>query len=112
MPMTPAGWRLVPVEATEEQEHAAAEVSLTFARAIHSSSIPAAEVYSAMVAAAPDPLQDEPLVEMAARTAYDAYYESLIGCCEPSWDELPESHRERMRQCQKAVLALFRGEGT
>lgn len=36
------------------------------------------------------------MIEKAARAQYEHYMEGLIGCCEPSWSDLPDSHKLRM----------------
>ncbi len=55
--------------------------------------------------ALPRPAVDEGAVERATLAAYDAFFEGQIGCCEPSWDELPDSHKDRMRRSIRAALA-------
>ena len=42
-------------------------------------------------------------IEAAAKAAYKNWTEP-VQCCEPTWDELPESHKQRLYDCQKAAL--------
>lgn len=43
-----------------------------------------------------------------ARVTYEAFIESVADL-EPSWAELPESHRERLREATKAGLLALNG---
>lgn len=83
--MTPAGWRLVPVEPTDKMTDAG---SFCGGVPIH----PA--VWAAMVAAAPDPLMDGGLVDCAAIEI-----------------ALARHRGGTIHDQARAVLALFRGEG-
>lgn len=96
--MTPAGWRLVPVEPTDEITDAG---SFCGGVPIH----PA--VWASMLAAAVDPLQDERLIELVARTAY----EDMRAPHEWNWPNEDEHIRSGYIGTARAVLALFRGEG-
>jgi len=87
--MTPTGWRLVPVNPVE-QMHCGTNV------------------WQSLLAAAPDPLQDERLVELVARTAY----EDMRAPHEWNWPNEDEHIRAGYIGTARAVLALFRGEGT
>jgi len=42
-------------------------------------------------------------LEIAAKAAYDEWISPVIGV-ESSWEELPESHRSRMVESQRAAL--------
>ena len=44
------------------------------------------------------------IVEAMARAAYENYMDGLIGCCELSWTGLPQDHRDRMIESQRAAL--------
>ena len=48
------------------------------------------------------------IIEKGAKAAYEKYNEGLIGCCEPSWDELPEDFKDRLRETTKAFIAAIR----
>lgn len=43
-------------------------------------------------------------LEKAARAAYEKWIEDVRDL-EPSWDELPQSHRDRLIACQRAVIS-------
>ena len=47
-------------------------------------------------------------VERVTRAAYERYLEGLIGCCEPPWDMLPQSHRDNLMGAQRAAIAAMR----
>lgn len=44
------------------------------------------------------------MIKKVARAIYDKYFENLIGCCEPSRDELKESHKLRLLESAKASI--------
>ncbi len=48
------------------------------------------------------------LVERATVASYERYFEGLIGCCEPSWDQLPQEHRDRLMDAQRAAISAMR----
>jgi hypothetical protein len=72
--------------------------------------------HRALIVRALRALDEEPsagAVERAAAAMYADYFEGLIGCCEPAWGDLPESHRDRCRRAMRAALAAARdGAGT
>lgn len=47
-------------------------------------------------------------IERITRAAYEKFNENLIGCCEPPWDELPQSFKDRMMDAQRASVAAMR----
>ena len=47
------------------------------------------------------------MVERVTRAAYERYLEGLIGCCEPPWDMLPQSHRDNLMGAQRAAIAAM-----
>jgi hypothetical protein len=46
-------------------------------------------------------------IEAAAKAAYEQYNRSVIGCCEPSWDDLEAAHRQRMTDAQQEAVRAF-----
>lgn len=50
------------------------------------------------------------LAEMA-RAEYEKYFENLTGDLEPTWDQLPEEHKFRMRESVRAALSAARDRG-
>ena len=48
------------------------------------------------------------MVERVTRAAYEWYLEGLIGCCEPTWDMLPQSHRDNLMGAQRAAITAMR----
>lgn len=95
--MTPAGWRLVPVKPTQEMRGAAwgGMDREGLGRAVEEA-----------IAAAPDPLQDEGLVDLAAQAICNKRHHG-----EPAWKYLATHQCDAYRAEARAVLALFRGEG-
>jgi hypothetical protein len=46
-------------------------------------------------------------IEAAAKAAYEQYNRAVIGCCEPSWNDLDAAHRQRMIDAQQAAARAF-----
>lgn len=93
--MTATGWRLVPVEATKEMLHH----GCTFD-----------SLYRDMLAAAPDPLQDERLIEMVAVEIYAKASGYIIQDAKARWSTKCRHARKWYCDQASAVIALFRGE--
>lgn len=49
------------------------------------------------------------LIEAAAKAAYESWIED-VRALEPSWEELPSSHRDRMRRSIAAAAPLIRAD--
>lgn len=49
----------------------------------------------------------EAMLEKAARAAYESWIDDVRDL-EPSWSDLPESHRDRLIQSARAVLMAVR----
>ena len=43
-------------------------------------------------------------IERLARIQYEAYFSGVIGCAEPPWDQLPQTHRDRLTDSLRAVF--------
>lgn len=101
-------WRLVPCEPTPEMLAAANKASLSTAVLLDDTRFACERAtYRAMLSAAPSVGDD--VVERAAKAQYQKFMEDVADL-EPAWDDLPESHRDRMRTSLKAALAVLTGE--
>lgn len=43
------------------------------------------------------------MLEAMARAAYEKWIEP-VRCAEPAWPDLPQSHRDRLMECQRAAV--------
>ena len=48
------------------------------------------------------------MIEKVARATYNKWNEQLINCCEPTFDDLPEDHKQRLYECSKAAIQALR----
>lgn len=47
------------------------------------------------------------MLEQVAKAAYEKFNENLIGCCEPSWEELSKDFKDRMIDAQRAAITII-----
>ena len=45
------------------------------------------------------------LIREMAKAEYEEYFDGLIGCCEPRFEDLPPDHIERMERALLKALA-------
>lgn len=48
------------------------------------------------------------MIERVAKATYENYFENLIGELEPSWEELPEDAKDRLRYSIKCGIKAMR----
>jgi len=48
------------------------------------------------------------MIERVARATYESFFENLIGDLEPTWDELPEDAKDRLRHSIKCGIKAMR----
>lgn len=52
-------------------------------------------------------MTDTSMIERVARAAYEKFIEDVRDL-EPKWDDLPQSHRDRMITSQRAAIEVMR----
>lgn len=51
---------------------------------------------------------DNEIIKRVTKAAYENFMSGLIGCCEPSWKQLPIPHKERLIAAQLAAIKAMR----
>lgn len=46
-------------------------------------------------------------LEQAAEAGYNRYFEGLIGCAEPPWNQLPLDHQFRLIDAQRCAVIAY-----